>query len=219
MGNASAPKPSTAAHVAATGARVACCTYRSHAAPLAALGARVEGVCRVVCIALVLSRMPMHIPTPVSWAAGRRRGPMAAGPLHIGNFRVEHGDGFTIPCIVLQNRRAGGAVPRMLRWVCQRHLEMLLFSRFDGGSTGAVWKALNLSGLDSTSLCCNKKTVSEGLLTEAEFAQILTAFKRALPVDVCDPSSLGRIRSCTLLPLSSAAVVCRQHGRSPSSLA
>ena len=66
-------------------------------------------------------------------------------------------------------------MPRMLRWVCQRHLEMLLFSRFDGGSTGAVWKALNLSGLDSTSLCCNKKAVSEGLVTQAELAQILTA--------------------------------------------
>ena len=140
-------------------------------------------------------------------------------PVQIETFRVEHGDGFSMPCIVLQNRRAGGNIPRMLRWVCSRHLEMLLYSRFDGGSTGAVWKALNQCGLDATSLCCNKKSVAEGLITQAEFSQIMTAFKRALPVDACDPSSLGRIRSCTLLPLSSAAVVCRQHGRSPSSIA
>ena len=47
----------------------------------------------------------------------------------------------------------------------------------------------------------------------------MSAFKEALPAEVCDPSSLGRIRSCTLLPLATAAVVCRQHGRSGASMA
>ena len=52
-----------------------------------------------------------------------------------------------------------------------------------------------------------------------DIAQIMTVFKQALPADVCDPSSLGRIRFCTLLPLATAAVVCRQHGRSGASMA
>ena len=47
----------------------------------------------------------------------------------------------------------------------------------------------------------------------------MAAFKQALPAEICDPSSLGRICSCTLLPIATAALVCRQYGRSPASLA
>jgi len=133
-------------------------------------------------------------------------------------FRVEHCDGFSMPCITMLNRRGGGA-PRLLRWICQRHLEILLFNRGDGGSSGAIWKALSNAGLDATSLCVNRKAVRDGFVLEAELAHILQVFKDALPADVCDPCSLGRIRSCTLLPIATAAVVCRSHGRSPASLA
>ena len=78
-----------------------------------------------------------------------------ANPLTIEIFRVEHGGGFSMPRITLANRRAGGA-HRMLTWVCQRHLEILLYGRTDGGSSGAIWKVLNASGLDRTSLCCTR---------------------------------------------------------------
>jgi len=165
--------------------------------------------------------------------------------LQVDIFRVEHGDGFSMPCISMLNRRVGGA-PRMLRWICQRHLEILLFNRGDGGSSvrpyralpirarqhgrpaqshrsslpqGAIWKALSNAGLDATSLCVNRKAMRDGFVLEAELAHILQVFKDALPADVCDPCSLGRIRSCTLLPIATAAVVCRSHGRSPASLA
>ena len=164
--------------------------------------------------------------------------------LQVDIYRVDHRDGFSMPKIALANRRAASAPT--LQWVCQRHLEILLFNRTDGGSSGAIWKALSQSGLDSTSLCCSKKAVSDGVLLAAEFAQIMTVFKQALPADVCDPSSLGRstrrpsplsslgcdvssharsdrvasaVRFCTLLPLATAAVVCRQHGRSGASIA
>ena len=60
-------------------------------------------------------------------------------------------DGLSFPVINLLNRRAGGA-PRLLRWVCQRHLEIVLFNRGDGGSSGAIWKALNATGLNATGL-------------------------------------------------------------------
>ena len=78
---------------------------------------------------------------------------------------------------------------------------------------------LNVAGLGSTSLCCSRKAVNDGVITEGEFAQIMTVFKQALPPEHCDPSSLGRIRFCTLLPIATAALVCRQHGRSGASLA
>ena len=41
-----------------------------------------------------------------------------AMPLDVSSFRVEHGEGFTFPCIALLNRRGGGQ-PRLLRWVFQ----------------------------------------------------------------------------------------------------
>ena len=125
-----------------------------------------------------------------------------ANPLAIEVFRVEHAGGFSMPRITLANRRAGGAVPRMIHWVCQRHLEILLFGRVDGGSSGAIWKILNVSALGSTSLCCARKAVDEETITDEEFTQIMAAFKQALPAEMCDPSSLGRIRSCTLLPIA-----------------
>ena len=142
-----------------------------------------------------------------------------ANRLAVNYFRVEHGSGFSMPRITLANRRAGGAVPRMVHWVCQRHLEILLYGRVDGGSSGAIWKILNVSALGSTSLCCARKAVDDGSITDEEFTEIMAAFKQALPAEVCDPSSLGRIRSCTLLPIATAALVCRQHGRSAASLA
>ena len=64
-------------------------------------------------------------------------------PLQVDIYRVEHADGLSMPCISLLNRRGGGA-PRMLHWICQRHLEILLYNRGDGGSSGAIWKALSL---------------------------------------------------------------------------
>ena len=107
----------------------------------------------------------------------------------------------------------------MLRWVCQRHLEILLYGRSDGGSSGPIWKLLNVSGLGSTSLLCNRKAVNDGVLQDDEFTRIMAVFKQSLPIDIADPSSTGRIRGCTLLPLATAALVCRQYGRSPASLA
>ena len=109
--------------------------------------------------------------------------------LHVDIYRVEHGDGFSMPCIRLANRRAAGSP--VLAWVCQRHLEILLYNRVDGGSSGAIWKALSQSGLGSTSLCCAKQAVTDQLVLPAEFEQIMAIFKEALPPDV-DPSSAPR---------------------------
>lgn len=125
--------------------------------------------------------------------------------LQVDIYRVDHRDGFSMPRIALANRRAAGAP--QLQWICQRHLEILLFNRTDGGSSGAIWKALSQSGLGSTSLCCSKKAVSDGVLLAAEFAQIMAVFKQALPADVCDPSSLGRSARSASAPTHSLALV------------
>ena len=140
-----------------------------------------------------------------------------ANPLTVDIYRVEHRDGFSMPCIRLANRRAAGSP--VLGWVYQRHLEILLFNRVDGGSSGAIWKSLSATGMGNTTLLCSKQAVKDGLVLQPEFEQIMRIFKEALPPDHCDPTSLGRIRGCTLLPTATAAVVCRQHGRSGASIA
>ena len=68
--------------------------------------------------------------------------------LQLTTYRVEDGTGFSMPCITLPNRRAGGANPRMLMWIYQRHLEIILMHRTDGGSSGAIWS--NLCGIERT---------------------------------------------------------------------
>ena len=46
---------------------------------------------------------------------------MAAPAIAVERFRVEHGDGFTMPVVSLTDRRAAGN--RLVRFVFQRHLE------------------------------------------------------------------------------------------------
>ena len=124
--------------------------------------------------------------------------------------------GFSIPRISLRERRPGH--PTMLRWCLQRHVESILYSRFDGGSTGALWRILNETGLSRTSLTCNNASVQMGILTSAEQAEILSLFRQTSFRDI-DPCSLGRVRSCTLLPIATVACICRSFGRSPASMA
>ena len=134
----------------------------------------------------------------------------AAPPLQIDLFRVEHGIGLTMPCVTLRDRRAGGQP--LVRFCFQRHLESVLFGRVDG-SSGPIWKLLNATGMGATALQVSKASVTSSLLTQAEQDQLLACFKQHLTSDMIDPSSLGRIRSCTLLPLSTCAALARSHGR------
>ena len=136
----------------------------------------------------------------------------AAQPLRVDHFRVEHGDGLTVPVFTLPNRAAAGAP--LVKFVLQRDLETTLY-----GSTGsgAGWKMLRDLGMGSTSLQCSSRAVSDGLLTQGEFDAIIKAFKEKL-ADT-DPSSIGRVRMCTLLPLSVAAACARTFGRCGASLA
>ena len=133
-------------------------------------------------------------------------------PLVIDRFRVEAADrGLSIPRVTLRNRRASGQP--MVRWIYQRHLETLLYGRTEG-SSGPIWKILSSTGLGPTALLINKAAVATGHIMQPEFDVLMRVFKEALPADIVDPSSLGRIRNCTLLPLATAATIVRSFGRS-----
>ena len=144
-------------------------------------------------------------PTPV----GAQTTDMAAPPVVIERFRVEHA-GFTMSVASLIDRRAAGN--RVVRFVYQRHLEAVLYGRMEG-SSGPIWKLMNQTGMSSTTLAVSKQTVTGGTLTEAEYAALMTEFKASLPADMVDPSSLGRIRNCTILPIAAAATIVRTFGR------
>ena len=124
--------------------------------------------------------------------------------------------GFSMPRLSLRERRPGH--PTMLRWVMQRHVENVLFARSDGGSTGAVWKLLNQTGLGRTSLIVNKSAANQGIVTTKEMEEVLQIFRQTSARSI-DPCSLGRVRSCTLLPVATVACICRIFGRSPASVA
>jgi len=94
-------------------------------------------------------------------ARPRRRRTMANVP--IDTYRVEGGIGFSMPCVTLRDRRAGGQPP--IRFVFQRHLETVLYGRSEG-SSGPIWKLLNATGLGSTALQVNKKAVSDSILVQ-----------------------------------------------------
>ena len=147
---------------------------------------------------------------------GGRSTQMAAPVIVVERYRVEHGQGFTMPVISLTDRRAAGN--RLVRFVFQRHLETVLYGRSDG-SSGPIWKVMNTAGIGSTTMAINKAAVTSGVITEDEFQAVMEAFKSALPADVVDPSSLGRIRNCTIIPLAAAATVVRTFGRCPASTA
>ena len=60
--------------------------------------------------------------------------PPAMADLNVTNYRIDARQ-YTMPRIDLRDRRSGGQQPRIIRWVFQRHLEMVLYNRSDGGST------------------------------------------------------------------------------------
>ena len=118
--------------------------------------------------------------------------------------------------VSLVDRRAAGN--RIVRFVYQRHLEAVLYGRMEG-SSGPIWKLMNQTGMSSTTLSISKQSVTAGTITDAEYNAIMTEFKSSLPADMVDPSSLGRIRNCTILPIAAAATIVRTFCRSGAAMA
>ena len=138
-----------------------------------------------------------------------------AVPVPAHYFRVDSVHPYPLPRVELRDRSAAGH-PKVY-WVYKRHLERLLFHRADGGSSGVIWKLLNSMGLGNTSFYVTPASVKENLVTRPEYEDLLRIFRDSS--DALDPSSLGRIRSFTLLPIHSAATVARLFGHSAESIA
>ena len=86
---------------------------------------------------------------------------MAAPAVAVERYRVEHGEGFTMPVVSMTDRRAAGN--RVVRFVFQRHLETVLYGRSDG-SSGPIWKVMNAAGIGATTMPINKAAVIDGTL-------------------------------------------------------
>lgn len=141
----------------------------------------------------------------------------AAPVVPVAHYRVDQRTGgFSLPVIDLRDRRNAGHHPPLIRWIFQKHLEIILFNSY--GESGAVWKLLHQASLGRTTLACDRAAVNGDVISDAELKAILDIFKRALPADMVDPCSRNKIRSCVLIPLAAAGAVCRLYGRSEASM-
>ena len=125
-------------------------------------------------------------------------------------------DGITLPKFLLPDGRS----PRrpLVTYVPQRFLEIVLFQRYDGGSSGAVHKIIGLSGLGATAWTINAAAVLEGEISQAHSQFIFDKYKELLPTSG-DPLLANRARNIVLIPVATAASVCRGRGRSPATTA
>ena len=84
--------------------------------------------------------------------------------------------GISMPRLQVANRAAAGN--RLVHYIFQRHLEMLLFKRdADGGSSGPIWKYLNMMGMGSSTLHVSASAVQMNQLTKEEYVEIMSLFK------------------------------------------
>ena len=120
--------------------------------------------------------------------------------------------GITLPKFLLPDGR--NSRRPLVTYIPQRFLEIVLFNRYEGGSSGAVYKIINLNGLGTTSWKIDAASVLNGELTQVHSQFIFDRYKELLPSNG-DPMLANRMRNITLLPIATAAAVCRLHGRSP----
>lgn len=125
-------------------------------------------------------------------------------------------NGLTVPKFLLPDGRNGRRP--LVTFVPQRFVEIVLFNRFDGGSSGAVYKILNLNGLGPTAWTINTAAVVYNELSQAHATFIFDRYKEHLPTNG-DPVLANRMRNVTLLPIATVAAVCRIRGRSPGTTA
>ena len=87
--------------------------------------------------------------------------------------------GLTVPRFTLPDGRS--ARRAQVTWVPQRYLEILLFYRTDGGSSGAVNKLLNKVGLGSTAWVINAAAITNAEISQAHADFVIFTFKDLLP--------------------------------------
>ena len=91
----------------------------------------------------------------------------------------ESGIGLTVPRFTLPDGRTTRQA--QVTWVPQRYLEMLLFYRTDGGSSGAVNKLLNKVGLGLTAWVINAAAVTNSEISQVHADFVTSTFRDLLP--------------------------------------
>ena len=137
--------------------------------------------------------------------------------VQVDYFRVDVEGGFSMPRMIMRDRRNQRNSARPVHWVFQRHLEMILYNRWDGGTSGAVYKLLHATGLNRTSFNIGKAQVQAKEVTQGEFSELVGIFRTSHPN--WDVDHLGAVRNVTLIPLATAAAMARTFGHSANSMA
>ena len=145
-------------------------------------------------------------------------GPLAPLGMTFDSMLVQpdRGIGVTVPKFTLPDGRH--ARRPMVTYVPQRFVEIVLFARTDGGSSGAVYKILGKNGLASTAWTINAAAVHTNEVSQPHADFMFAKYKDLLSTDG-DPVLAGRIRNIVLLPIATVAAVCRLRGRSPTTTA
>ena len=91
----------------------------------------------------------------------------------------EGGIGLTVPRFTIPDGRS--ARQARVTWLPQRYLEMLLFYRTDGGSSGAVNKLLNKVGLGPTAWVINAAAVTNEEISQEHADFVISMFRDLLP--------------------------------------
>ena len=136
--------------------------------------------------------------------------------VHVDYFRVDVAGGFSMPRLLLRDRR-DGRNSRPVQWVFQRHMEMILYNRWEGGTSGAIYKLLNATGMQRSAFNITRATVDDSEVTQAEFDALLDIFRKTHPNS--DVDNLTRVRNVTLLPVATAAAMARTYGHAQGSMA
>jgi hypothetical protein len=155
--------------------------------------------------------------------------------MHVDAFGVS----IHCPVVSLVDRRTPR--PKSKEWLLTKAVETILFGpsqvlprRFFGGgttgdwwlltcpcslcaqrTTGALFELLKRNSFEDAVLVCEKKAVTDGILTEEEFGTVKTSFK-PLVVDV---EARNRVKRCSLVPVSVVVAACAAHGRCAQTVA
>tara|TARA_B110000114_G_scaffold173665_1_gene201444 strand:- start:4134 stop:5942 length:1809 start_codon:yes stop_codon:yes gene_type:complete len=122
--------------------------------------------------------------------------------------------GITIPRFTLPDGRATRQA--QVSWIPVRYLEMLLFSRYDGATTGVIFKTLQRMGLGPTSWIISPAAVKRGEISQDNADFIIRTFRELLPSNSLLNS---RAHVVSLIPVVSAVTICRDRGVSLESVA
>ena len=117
----------------------------------------------------------------------------------------------SLPVLTLPDRRTPANRPT--KFVFLYDVERVLYGD-TGHSTGAVHRLLQRGSLSQTVVSLKRSSVSDGLVTQAEFTQIISTFQETLPME-----ARGRVRNCSLLPLPVAINAAKSFGRSTQAIA